>query len=66
MAIEDGTYAITTMNDPGALIKTAIDTTLKVLNGEEYEEYVDAGTGVIDSSNAAEYVDDSLAFAAMK
>lgn len=66
MAIEDGTYAITTMNDPGSLIKTAIDTTLQILNGEEYEEYVDAGTGVIDSSNAAEYVDESLAFAAMK
>ena len=66
MAIEDGTYAITTMNDPGSLIKAALDTTLKILNGEEYEEYVDAGTGVIDSSNVADYVDESLAFAAMK
>lgn len=66
MAINDGTYAITTMNDPGSLIKTALDTALKVLDGEEYEEYVDAGTGVIDSSNVADYVDESLAFAAMK
>lgn len=66
MAINDGTYAITTMNDPGSLIKTALDTALKVLNGEDYEEYVDAGTGVIDSSNAADYVDENLAFAAMK
>lgn len=66
MAINDGTYAITTMNDPGSLIKTALDTALKVLNGEAYEEYVDAGTGVIDSSNAADYVDENLAFAAMK
>ena len=54
------------MNDPGSLIKTALDTALKVLNGEDYEEYVDAGTGVIDSSNAADYVDENLAFAAMK
>ena len=54
------------MNDPGSLIKAALDTTLKILNGEEYEEYVDAGTGVIDSSNVADYVDESLAFAAMK
>lgn len=66
MAINDGTYAITTMNDPGSLIKTALDTALKVLNGEEYEEYVDAGTGVIDSNNVEDYVNDSLAFAAMK
>lgn len=66
MAINDGSYAITTMNDPGSLIKAALDTSLKILNGEEYEEYVDAGTGVIDSSNVADYVDESLAFAAMK
>lgn len=66
IAINEGTYAITTMNDPGSLIKTALDTALKVLNGEEYEEYVDAGTGVIDSSNVADYVDENLAFAAMK
>ena len=43
-----------------------MNTTLKVLNGEDYEEFVDAGTGVIDSSNVDDYVDDSLAFAAMK
>lgn len=66
MAIEDGTYSITTMNDPGSLIRAALDTTLQILNGEDYEEYVDAGTGVIDSENVADYVDDSLAFAAMK
>ena len=66
MAIEDGTYSITTMNDPGSLIRAALDTTLQILNGEDYEEYVDAGTGVIDSENVADYVDESLAFAAMK
>lgn len=66
IAINNGTYAITTMNDPGSLIKAALDTSLKVLNGESYDEFVDAGTAVIDSSNVAEYVDDSLAFAAMK
>lgn len=66
MAIEDGTYSITTMNDPGSLIRAALDTTLQILNGEDYEEYVDAGTGVIDSENVTDYVDESLAFAAMK
>ena len=66
MAIEAGTYSITTMNDPGSLIRAALDTTLQILNGEDYEEYVDAGTGVIDSENVADYVDESLAFAAMK
>ena len=66
MAIQDGKYSITTMNDPGSLLKVAMNTTLKVLNGEDYDEFVDAGTGVIDSSNVADYVDDSLAFAAMK
>ena len=62
MAIQDGKYSITTMNDPGSLLKVAMNTTLKVLNGEDYDEFVDAGTGVIDSSNVADYVDDSLAF----
>lgn len=66
IAIKDGKYSITTMNDPGSLLKVAMNTTLKVLNGEDYEEFVDAGTGVIDSSNVDDYVDDSLAFAAMK
>lgn len=66
MAIQDGKYSITTMNDPGSLLKVAMNTTLKVLNGEDYDEFVDTGTGVIDSSNVADYVDDSLAFAAMK
>lgn len=66
IAISEGNYAITTMNDPGSLIKAAIDTALKVLNGEEYEEYVDAGTGVINADNVADYVDKDLAFAAMK
>ncbi len=64
--IQDGSYAITTMNDPGSLGKAAVDTALKVLKGEPYEEYVDAGTGVIDAGNVADYVDDSLTFAAMK
>lgn len=66
IAIKNGTYALTAMNDPGSLIKTAMDTTLKVLKGESYEPYVDAGTAVIDSGNAAGYVDDKLPFAAMK
>ena len=59
-------YVATTLNDPGTELKVAADTALKVLNGEPYEEEVDAGTGLIDTTNAADYVDDSLSFAAMK
>jgi ribose transport system substrate-binding protein len=64
--IKEGAYAITAMNDPGSLGKAAVDTTLKILKGEAYDEYVDAGTGVIDKSNVDDFVDDSLTFAAMK
>lgn len=64
--IKEGSYAITTMNDPGSLGTAAVDTALKILKGEAYEEYVDAGTGVIDSSNVDLYVADNLTFAAMK
>jgi len=59
-------YVATTLNDPGTELKVAADTAIKVLNGEDYEEEVDAGTGLIDTSNAADYVDDTLSFAAMK
>ena len=59
-------YVATTLNDPGTELKVAADTAIKVLNGEDFEEEVDAGTGLIDTSNAADYVDDSLSFAAMK
>ncbi|MCF0145612.1 MAG: sugar ABC transporter substrate-binding protein, partial [Eubacterium sp.] len=47
-------------------LKVAADTAIKVLNGDDYEEEVDAGTGLVDTSNAADYVDDNLAFAAMQ
>ena len=59
-------YVATTLNDPGTELKVAADTAIKVLNGDEYEEEVDAGTGLIDTSNAADYVDENLSFAAMK
>ncbi len=66
LKIKEGKYHITTMNDPTSLARTAVDTALKVLNGEEFEEFVDAGTGIIDANNVDEYVDESLAFAPMK
>lgn len=65
-AIADGTYACTALNDPGTEIKVALDTAVAILNGETVEETVDAGTGLVNADNAADYVDDSLAFAAMK
>lgn len=65
-AINDGTYACTALNDPGTEIKVALDTAIKVLNGESVEESVDAGTGLVNADNAADYVDDSLPFAEIK
>lgn len=65
-AINDGQYSCTALNDPGTEIKVALDTTIAVLNGETVEAVIDAGTGLVDASNAAEYVDDSLPFAAIK
>ena len=59
-------YICTTLNDPGTELKVAADTAIKVLNGDDFEEEVDAGTGLVDTANAAEYVDESLSFAAMK
>ena len=59
-------YVATTLNDPGTELKVAADTAIRVLNGEDFEQEVDAGTGLVDTSNAADYVDDSLTFAAMK
>lgn len=65
-AIADGSYSCTALNDPGTEIKVALDTAIAVLNGETVEEEVDAGTGLVNADNAADYVDDSLSFAAMK
>ncbi|GLU47163.1 substrate-binding domain-containing protein [Nocardiopsis ansamitocini] len=54
-----GPYVATALNDPISLGQVAVDTVLKVQAGEDVEDYVDAGTGLIDTDNAADYVGDT-------
>jgi len=63
-AIAAGNYSCTALNDPGSELKIAIDTCIKVLDGETVDASIDAGTGLVDSSNASQYVNADLAFAA--
>ena len=65
LQIESGKYACTASNDPVLMGQTAVDTALKILNGEEVEEFVDAGTVVIDGENVKDYADETLDFATM-
>lgn len=65
LKIKDGSYACTTSNDPVLLGQTAVDVAIQILDGEEVESFVDAGTVVIDPSNVDEYADESLDFATM-
>lgn len=65
LKIQDGEYACTTSNDPVLMGQTAVDVAVKIFNGEEAEDFVDAGTVVIDAENVAEYADESLDFATM-
>lgn len=63
---EANEYACTASNDPVLMGETAVDTAIKVMNGETVDSFVDAGTVVIDSSNAKEYANKDLDFAEMK
>ncbi len=65
-AIDNGVYDATVLNDPQLLGKIAVETALGVVNGEEFPEFIDAGTGLINKENAAEYLDNNLVFAATK
>lgn len=62
-AIEDGRYHSTTLNDPSVLGKNAVDTAIKVLNGEAVEKYIDGGTSLITKENASKYYDKTKVFA---
>lgn len=66
IAMNEGNYAVTTTNDPGSLLKVAMDTAITILEGGEYEEFVDAGSVLIDETNVADYVNEDLAFAAVE
>lgn len=63
---EANEYACTASNDPVLMGETAVDTAIKIMNGDTVDSFVDAGTVVIDSSNAKEYANKDLDFAEMK
>ncbi|TDQ52188.1 substrate-binding domain-containing protein [Actinorugispora endophytica] len=56
---DDGPYVATALNDPISLGQVAVETVLKAQAGEDVEEYVDAGTALVDTGNASDYVGDT-------
>lgn len=62
---EEAKYVCTTMNDPATELRVGIDTAIKLIKGESVETEVDAGTGLINKDNVADYVGDGD-FAEMK
>lgn len=65
LKIESGEYHCTSSNDPVLLGQTAVDAAIKLMGGETLDEFIDAGTVVIDESNVVEYADPDLDFATM-
>lgn len=65
LKIQSGEYACTASNDPVLLGQTAVDTAIKVMAGDKVEEFVDAGTVVINKDNVADYANKDLDFATM-
>ncbi len=61
--IADGKYCCTSLNDPAKELRMALDAAVAILDGEELEATIDAGTGLVNADNAADYVDDSISFA---
>ncbi|GEK32986.1 substrate-binding domain-containing protein [Kurthia sibirica] len=64
--ITDGSFQATVINDPISLGALAIETAKKVANGEKVEKITNAETGLIDDTNAKEYVDSNYKFAVVK
>lgn len=54
--IPSGEYSATALNDPATLGKLALDTLLDSLDGKQVEKDVDAGTTLVDKSNAEQFV----------
>lgn len=55
-----GQYVATASNDPDAVGKDAVTTAVKVARGQTVDEFIDAGTQLIDKSNAASLVGDNI------
>lgn len=52
-------YVATSFNDPQKLGAAAVDTAVKVANGDPVDAFVDAGTGLIDKDDAPALVGDT-------
>lgn len=57
-------YVATALNDPNAEGQLAIETAVKTAKGESVPEFIDAGTGLVDKSNAGSLVGDTTFAAA--
>jgi len=62
-AIGDGRMHATVMNDPAYLGRLAVEVALGVLDGEEYPEFVDAGTALVTIDNAEALYNPDITFA---
>jgi ribose transport system substrate-binding protein len=65
-AITKNRYLATSANDPFAFGRQAVEVAVKLINGESVGKEVDAGTFLINASNAGQYYDPSIAFATRK
>lgn len=53
-------YVATSLNDPIRLGAVAAQAAIAAANGEAVESYIDAGTGLVEKSNAAGFLGDTL------
>jgi ribose transport system substrate-binding protein len=59
--IADGDqFVATASNDPATEGQQAVDTATRVAGGESVEKFVDAGTGLVDKTNAKSLVGDTI------
>ena len=61
-AIKDGRYLCTSANDPFKFGQVAVETAIKIANGETVEANIDCGTFLINADNVADYYNADLAF----
>lgn len=62
-AIKNGEMNATVLNDPQYLGELAVEVALGILDGKDYPEFVDAGTGLVTTENAADFYNEDLTFA---
>ena len=61
-AIKDGRYLCTSANDPFKFGQVAVETAIKIANGETVEAEIDCGTFLINKDNVGDYYNADLAF----